>query len=195
MSEFFAFDELTWPEVEALTRQTPLALPSGHINEMDIEEQISNLLVDNQRVGLLPALPFGWEGSGLPVEPGLLETCRRNLHACLQEDGFERTLTLAPVPQDNLQFPADSEQGKVVLIPIGHTEQHAYHLPLSTDTLIIEAIAQGVAAAAPNSHRAAGHAVRRQHAPQGFPGHLQYRRAGFRGLLVGGDRHAGRARL
>jgi creatinine amidohydrolase len=150
MSEFFAFDELTWPEVEALTRQTPLALPSGHINEMDIEEQISNLLVDNQRVGLLPALPFGWERSGLPVEPGLLETCRRNLHACLQEDGFERTLTLAPVPQDNLQFPADSEQGKVVLIPVGHTEQHAYHLPLSTDTLIIEAIARGVVAEAPD---------------------------------------------
>jgi creatinine amidohydrolase len=35
------------------------------------------------------------------------------------------------------------------LIPIGHTEQHGYHLPLNTDTLIIEAISQGTAAAIP----------------------------------------------
>jgi creatinine amidohydrolase len=37
----------------------------------------------------------------------------------------------------------------VVIIPIGHTEQHGLHLPLSTDTLIIEAIGRGTAAAAP----------------------------------------------
>jgi creatinine amidohydrolase len=38
----------------------------------------------------------------------------------------------------------------VVVLPIGHTEQHGYHLPLSTDSLIIDAIAQGVAAAIPD---------------------------------------------
>ena len=37
----------------------------------------------------------------------------------------------------------------MVLIPIGHTEQHGYHLALSTDTVIIAAISQGAAAAAP----------------------------------------------
>jgi len=36
-----------------------------------------------------------------------------------------------------------------VIIPIGHTEQHGLHLPLSTDTLIIEAIGQGTATATP----------------------------------------------
>ncbi|NJN80592.1 MAG: creatininase family protein [Anaerolineales bacterium] len=37
----------------------------------------------------------------------------------------------------------DSERDKVILIPIGHTEQHGYHLPLSVDTIIISAIAKG----------------------------------------------------
>jgi creatinine amidohydrolase len=36
------------------------------------------------------------------------------------------------------------DYGKVVLIPVGHTEQHALHLPLSTDTLCIDAIASEV---------------------------------------------------
>jgi len=50
--------------------------------------------------------------------------------------------------KEPLTIPSDSERGKVVLIPIGHTEQHGYHLPLSVDTLIIEAIGQGTASAA-----------------------------------------------
>ena len=39
--------------------------------------------------------------------------------------------------------------GKVILIPIGHTEQHGFHLPLSVDSIIIEAIAKGTVAASP----------------------------------------------
>jgi creatinine amidohydrolase len=42
-----------------------------------------------------------------------------------------------------LPFPSDADRSKVILIPIGHTEQHALHLPLSVDTIIIEAIARG----------------------------------------------------
>ncbi len=37
----------------------------------------------------------------------------------------------------------------MILIPIGHTEQHGLHLPLSVDTIIIEAIAQGTASIPP----------------------------------------------
>ena len=37
----------------------------------------------------------------------------------------------------------------MILIPIGHTEQHGFHLPLSVDTIIIEAIAQGTCAKLP----------------------------------------------
>ncbi len=47
-------------------------------------------------------------------------------------------------------MPPDSERGKVVLIPIGHTEQHGYHLPLSTDTMIINAIGEGTVSASPS---------------------------------------------
>ena len=49
-----------------------------------------------------------------------------------------------------LPLPADNERDKVILMPIGHTEQHGFHLPLSVDTVIIEAIAQGTATAIPD---------------------------------------------
>ena len=147
MSETFAFEELTWPDVEALPRQTPLALPVG---SKQVQERLANYFDRSERVGLLPAIPYGWAGSSLEVQNGRLKACLENLHEGLREDGFERTLTLPPVYPQEAPLPTDVEQGKVVLIPIGQTEQHAYHLPLSTDTLIIEAIAQGVAAAVPD---------------------------------------------
>ena len=146
MVEPFAFDELTWPEVETLPRRTPLALPLGSERVL---ERLAEHFESSERVGLLPALPYGWPGSNLEVPEGRLQACLENLLTGLHEDGFQRTHTLRPLPDKEALLPAQGEQGKVVLIPIGHTEQHAYHLPLSTDTLIIEAIAQGVAAAVP----------------------------------------------
>jgi creatinine amidohydrolase len=46
-------------------------------------------------------------------------------------------------------LPPDSERGKVILIPVGHTEQHGFHLPLSVDTVIIDSIAKGTVAKMP----------------------------------------------
>jgi creatinine amidohydrolase len=46
-----------------------------------------------------------------------------------------------------LPLPVDIE--KVVILPVGHIEQHGYHAPLSTDTLIIDAIGHGTADAVP----------------------------------------------
>jgi creatinine amidohydrolase len=48
------------------------------------------------------------------------------------------------------KLPSETEQHKVILLTVGHTEQHGFHLPVNVDTLIIEAIAQGAAAAAPD---------------------------------------------
>jgi creatinine amidohydrolase len=47
-----------------------------------------------------------------------------------------------------MDFPSDLSN-RVVVISTGHTEQHGYHLPLSTDSLIVEAIARGMSASAP----------------------------------------------
>jgi creatinine amidohydrolase len=89
-----------------------------------------------------------------------------NLVRGLQEENFVRVFTLIPqhleLPGDlprltlplassnaaAVKAPPDTEIEKVILIPVGHTEQHAYHLPMSTDTLIIDAIARGAAAQA-----------------------------------------------
>ncbi len=117
-------------------------------------------------VYVLPAFPYGCQGSGLVVSEACLERYLTNIIDSLRDDGFSNTLIVTP-PGLNLhldvplialphnrpaisQLPPDSERGKVVLIPIGHTEQHGLHLPLSTDTLIIEAIGQGTASASPD---------------------------------------------
>jgi creatinine amidohydrolase len=158
------YDTLTWPEVAALPRDLPLVLPFGQGYS---PEQLSDLLGNPPQIGLLPAIPFGWEGSGLAVSISVLETLVRNLLDSLQKDDFTQVYALTPpgtglglgkehlilAPEDtppSMLLPPNGERSKVVLIPIGHTEQHGRHLPLSTDTLIIEAIGQGTAAAVPD---------------------------------------------
>jgi len=178
MTDFFPYDELTWPESANLPRDTPLVLPLGaDYDPLTTLKAIPNLL-DAQlgnppRIGLLPPIPFGWRGSGLPLpEPAFFQLIA-NLLDSLQEDGFSHVYCLMPqgldpqsffqiIPansrlilphpsqkQDAPSLPPDSERGKVILIPIGHTEQHAYHLPLSVDTIIIDAIANGTVEKAP----------------------------------------------
>ncbi|OGO13391.1 MAG: hypothetical protein A2Y53_02540 [Chloroflexi bacterium RBG_16_47_49] len=165
MTKYHAYDELTWPEVSSLARQVPMVLPLGTGYPM---ERVADALSNPSDIYLLPAFPFGWLGSGLPVSENLLKSYLTNIISSLRDDGFSNTLVIAPpgltldlsvpwiaLPQlsDNTSidsYPPDEERGKVVLIPIGHTEQHGFHLPLSTDTLIIDAIAQGTAAQSPD---------------------------------------------
>jgi creatinine amidohydrolase len=110
---------------------------------------------------------LGWRGSGLEIPELIFFQYISNLLDSLRDDGFSQVYCLTPQGLDpqsffkvsNLQsllilphpthnypitqLPPDSERGKVILIPIGHTEQHGFHLPLSVDTVIIEAIANG----------------------------------------------------
>jgi creatinine amidohydrolase len=154
------------------------------------------------RAGILPAIPYGWAGSGLAVEEGLLAAYVANLLQSLREDGFTRVYGLIPQesglagrkagaegidwmvqPHRSLYaeprpLPPDSERGKVILIPIGHTEQHGLHLPLSVDTIIIDAIA---------SQTAAGVATR-THALPVMPYGVSTHRASFAGTLNAGGR-------
>lgn len=164
MTHFFAFSDLTWPEVAGLSRQLPLVLPLGRGYSLDL---LAQALGNPEEVGLLPALPFGWKGSLLPVDPPRLAAMLGNLLGGLREDGFERLILLCPegvdlpgvgLAADCLALPGglptqagpDLGGERVILVPIGHTEQHGFHLPLSTDTVIIEAIGQGTAAAVPD---------------------------------------------
>jgi creatinine amidohydrolase len=115
-------------------------------------------------MGILPAIPFGWQGSILSVPSETLHKMLSNLVGCLTEDGFDNVHLLLPdeltygfgkmeihIPSRKIKPLPKNPPGsrKVLLLPIGHTEQHGLHLPLSTDTLCIDAIAQGVAQALP----------------------------------------------
>lgn len=137
-----------------------LPLGNGYSNR-----HLAEVLGNPPLAYLLPAFSYGWHGSGLAVSEAVLEQYLTNLFLSLREDGFSNTSALIPagmnhhltipwitLPHGSVQddtLPFDTERGKVVLIPIGHTEQHGYHLPLSTDTMIIDAIAKGTAAASP----------------------------------------------
>lgn len=161
MTTFFAFDELTWPEVAALSRSIPLVLPLGGGYARD---DLACALGDPPHVGLLPPLPYGWPGSSLAIPERVLRPFLANLLGCLEADGFARVVAMVPAGYDlglggrQIALPAHSEEreeegafsgGRVAIVPFGHTEQHGHHLPLSTDTLIIDAIARGVATAVP----------------------------------------------
>ena len=164
MTEFFHYDDMTWPEVAELPRDVPLVLPLG--SSFD-SEKVAAQLGNPQRLGILPSIPFGWRGSGLAVSESLLAVYIGNLLDSLRDDGFTRVYALVPresgfdirdseigiresleglpTPNSQVPIPPEIERGKVILIPIGHTEQHGFHLPLSVDTIIIEAIANGTA--------------------------------------------------
>src|ERR1044071_6946136 len=161
---------MTWDAVAELPRAVPLVLPLGSGYDLDL---LASQLSNPPEIGLLPAFPFGWRGSGLEIPEPIFFPYISNLLDSLRDDGFSRVYCLAPVgidPQSffvqglsasylrlphpthaspNFQLPPDAERGKVILIPIGHTEQHGYHLPLSVDTIIIEAIAKGTATLMP----------------------------------------------
>ena len=167
---FFRYDEMAWDAVSDLPRDTPLVLPLGSGYDFDL---LADQVGRPSRIGILPAFPFGWRGSGLAVPDQIFMQYIINLLDSLRDDGFSRVYCLAPqgldlqsffiggysssvlrLPNSSrnaraFQLPPDSERDKVILIPIGHTEQHGYHLPLSVDTVIIDAIAQGTSAILP----------------------------------------------
>ncbi len=167
MTTFFNYDEMAWDAVAALPRDTPLVLPLGSGYNLKL---LANQLSCPARIGILPGFPFGWRGSGLEIPEPILFQYISNLLDSLRDDGFSRVYCLAPTGLDPQSFfiqhlsssclrlpeaspiaklPPDSERGKVILIPIGHTEQHGYHLPLAVDTIIIESIARGTTAKVP----------------------------------------------
>ncbi|MBN1218887.1 MAG: creatininase family protein [Anaerolineae bacterium] len=193
MTDFFAYDTLTWPDIAALSRDVPLVIPLGQGYD---QVQVASALSNPPRVGLLPVIPFGWRGSGLVVAEELLGQLVANLLDSLRDDGFSRVYALCPPGLELglgpariallqpdpfkpvLPLPADGDRAKVVLIPVGHTEQHGHHLPMFTDTVLIEAISRGVTGMVP------AQAVTLPVFPYGVSTH----RASFAGTLNAGGR-------
>ena len=133
------YEDLTFPEVDSLPRDTPWVLPLGDVD-----------LAEFAGWGLLPGIPYGHEGPWrVPALAPLLDS----LLNTLAEDGFTQVTLVSSeelpgawpwrrAPSRPLVRPADA---RLALVPIGHTEQHGFHLPLSTDSLIIEELARRAA--------------------------------------------------
>ncbi len=163
------YADLTWPQVANLPRSLPMLIPLG-LDTYDLEAAAWRLGLDH--LCLLPAIPYGFHRSdgdpleSLSVRPGLWRRVLAGVARELGAQGFQRIVVLnghgdqglasggahmLDVPcqtQPSPSWPADLAQ-RTVVISTGHTEQHGYHLPLSTDTLIVQAIADGLVARAP----------------------------------------------
>jgi len=157
------YETLTWPEVAGLPRAIPLVLPLG---DTYAPQEISQA-VGGDNLCLLPALPYGWRDSILPVSEAMLRRVVEGIFSGPREEGFSR-LYVAHNDEEKLESPGVQQlrlprqattpapsspvatPQRVILIPCGHTEQHGYHLPMNTDTVIIGAITEGVVASIPD---------------------------------------------
>ncbi len=93
MNNFFVFDNLTWPEVAELPRDTPLLIPCGSGYDPMF---INNALGNPAAIGMLPPIPYGWPGSGLAVPEEIFSTLLGNLVNSLADDGFSQVYALTP---------------------------------------------------------------------------------------------------
>jgi len=149
------YDELTYPEVAALPRRAPFVIPLGGPPDLDaLARKLQRELGRTPRqVVVLPPLPGEWN-----VPPATLRRFLVTLSASLKAQGFRQISNIkcqtpavrAGARVSNPGSEIKDPKSKIVLMAVGHTEQHGLHLPLSTDTLIIDAIARGVEEALPD---------------------------------------------
>jgi len=168
MTTIISYEDLTFPEVDVLPRDLPLLIPLGEASAYDWDTIIDRVRLKTRsaapvdRVCVFPAIPYGFRGSSLEVEPKVFKRVIQSLIATLHEDGFTNIFaingygpqgfaTISTRRGESETRPYAVSPNQVALIPTGHTEQHAFHLPLSTDTLIIDAIARGVEAKLPGT--------------------------------------------
>jgi creatinine amidohydrolase len=180
--ESLRYEELTFPEVADLPRDTPMLIPLGAADGYDWDDVADSLRQRTRRkvarMYVFPGVPFGFRTQHatlkpLAVDPALLRRLLGSLVATLQQDRFKRIFlvnghgpqgfVLRGAPTIAAQWNAatistppgwESKQAnaaRVALIATGHVEQHAFHLPLNADSLIIDAIAAGVERAMPEA--------------------------------------------
>ena len=154
--DLIRYDELTYPQVAALPRNLPFVIPLGSPPKLDaLTRALTRELgyLPDQAV-VLPSLPMEWA-----VPPATLQRFLATLRASLTAQGFGQISNtrfrvanrqVGRPPASSPESEIHDPQSQVVLMAVGHTEQHGYHLPLSTDTLIIDAIARGLEKALPD---------------------------------------------
>jgi hypothetical protein len=155
MTAIIHYKDLTFPEVDALPRDIPVVIPLGEMADADLIKRVQRQprsASEPDRVCVFPSVPFGFGGSAFAVDRKLFKRVIDSLVASIKEDGFTnvRVIKHSSTPLRSAQD-ASTRGDRVALIATGHTEQHAFHLPLNTDTLIIEAIARGVEAKMPDT--------------------------------------------
>jgi creatinine amidohydrolase len=166
--ELINYSDLTYPEVARLPRQWPLVIPLG-LGGYDFAWLAREL--QTEHLVCLPAVPYGFQPSDgsafgrLAVEVDLFRRVMRGIRSELAAQDFQKVyfigsredaqlkaegvdfLVCPYEDADDLQWPGDLS-ARVVVVSTGHTEQHGYHLPLSTDSLIVQALAGNLTDAA-----------------------------------------------
>jgi creatinine amidohydrolase len=171
MTDIIRYENLTFPEVDVLPRDIPIVIPLGEMTDADLIKRVQHqsrsasarfARAAPDRICVFPSVPFGFEGSALAVDRKLFKRVIDSLVASIEEDGFTNvkvikhpsTARRAHAERNEMQSKharRSAQDARVALIATGHTEQHAFHLPLATDTLIIDAIASGVEAKMPDT--------------------------------------------
>jgi creatinine amidohydrolase len=172
MTEITLYENLTYPKVAALPRDLPMLIPLGEPAAYDwdhVAQKVQAKLRSRNtpdRVCVFPGVPFGFKTrqprlTELAVEPQLMQRVLASLIASLTQDGFKHVFVISGHGSQGFRSkdvpiittisggefesrPYEEVENCVALIATGHTEQHGFHLPLNTDTTIIDAIAAGV---------------------------------------------------
>lgn len=174
-----AYANLSYPEIAALPRDAALVIPLG-LGPYDLDDAGRRLGAETLVTLPALPYGFPDAGPGilgeLGVGRGILRRVILGIQRELTKQGFKsitlldahnarsllssdafHLLEARPVPAPQPEgatapspaAPEDLSQ-RVVVVSVGHTEQHGLHLPCSTDTLIAQAIADGIAAADPD---------------------------------------------
>jgi creatinine amidohydrolase len=171
------YAEMTWPEIAALPRDAQLVIPLG-LAAYDLEQAGRKLKADHLVVlpPLPYGFPMPGDGllAGLAVGRALLRRVLLGIQRELSRQGFRRIAWLdghkvrqhlgsdafqwielagsGPLESSGASFPTLPKAElarRIMIVSVGHTEQHGYHLPLSTDSVIVQAIADGMQRALP----------------------------------------------
>ena len=152
MKPYVIYEELVYPQVDELSRSLPWIFPLGEYSTSELAD-VGREAFQGQRFGVLPTLPYGWPDSQLPFPDGLLGSFLDSLSEVFEEDGWERVVLLCPQPLIGespfptiVRLPAIPSSPfrlqPTAVVPVGHTEQHGFHLTLNTDTVIVAGLAQ-----------------------------------------------------